>query len=149
MTRHEVKRLVEFAAGGYPGIQAREVTVIAETWYDPDMLGKLSFDMAMRSLKKAMIKTKYIPTVAEILEQYDIIREDQSRDKLVSNSQEKTSCGNCYKGAIIIVRKGVECGYRCPCALGENFNGWPMAPAKWITSDRSILFGEEVDDIPF
>jgi len=145
VNRKEIKSLIDLAAGGFPNIQGKELVLICNTW--EEMLGKLPYKLAREAVKKSLRKTKFFPVPSDILDEAESIKAEQER---APYEHRDNSCPNCDYGVVMLtLPNGTEAGYRCPCALGENYNGLPPAPGWVITSDRRVLQGEEMEDIPF
>lgn len=146
MNRKEIKSLIDLAAGSLPSIQKKELIEIGNTW--EEMLGFLPYQLARDAVKRVLRGARFWPTVSEILDAAEVIKEE--RQRRTYRPGEKTNCPNCEgMGFIAIMQDGEERYARCPCVAGENYSGLPMAPGWAITSDRSILQGQVVEDIPF
>lgn len=148
MNRREIQNLIKLAAGSFPNVQTKELTEIGNSW--EQMLGNLSYQQAHEALRRVLRTARFWPTVAEILDAVDAIAEERSRQTF--RPGQKSACPNCEgRGYISIMQAGEERYGRCPCAAGESYNGFPMAPSWAIVSDRRLVTaGTAVEDtIPF
>lgn len=145
MNRREIQNLIKLAAGSFPNVQTKELTEIGNSW--EQMLGNLSYQQAHEALRRVLRTARFWPTVAEILDAVGAIAEERQRQTFMPG--QKSACPNCEgSGYISIMQSGdEECYARCPCAAGEKYNGWPMAPSWAIVSDRSMIKnGQEVKE---
>lgn len=141
MIRQEIKKLVDFATGSFPNMQNKELVMIGNTW--EEMLGNLPYKLAREAVKNCLRKTRFFPNVADILDEAEAIKAEQER---ALYAPRENNCPNCDFGVVMLtLPNGTEAGYRCPCPLGNEYNGLPMAPGWVLTSDRRILQGEEVE----
>jgi hypothetical protein len=145
MTEQEVKKLVALSVGSFPSIQQKDLDQIKKTWVE--MLGKLPYQLAKDAVKNCLRKSRFFPNVADILDGADHIKTEQERRLYAPRDN---SCPNCDFGVVMLMlRDGTEAGYRCPCPLGNDYNGLPPVPGWALTSDRRMLQGEQIEDMPF
>ena len=148
MTDDEIKALVKTTAGNYPNIQARDLTHTTKLW--KDIFGRLPYDLFKAALYRTYDTAKFWPSVADIKEQVENVREERERRAFELKTN---SCPNCAGlGIILIQQGGEERAAKCLCAAGETYyNGLPPAPSWAIVSDRRLVTtGTEAEgEIPF
>jgi len=146
VTKQEIKNLITFAAANFPGMQNKELDETAKLW--AEMLGGLPLQQVKEALKKVLITAKFFPTIADIQGAIQSIKDDQRNTAF--QPLKKTGCSVCGGGGYITVLQEGEDRYcRCPCKAGDRLNGWTMAPSWATQTDRRILTGAQVDEIPF
>lgn len=65
MKKPEVARLLDFARECYPGFNCKSEKAMLDVW--TDMLGHVSFADGMAAMKKACQKSKYFPSIADVI----------------------------------------------------------------------------------
>ena len=145
MTRQQIKGLITLTVSNYPNIQGKDISGTGDLWLE--VFGKMDFSLFKEALLRTFDKAKFWPTIADIKEQIAIVIDDRNRRIY---ERRENNCPNCDFGVVMLtLADGTEAGYRCPCALGSEYNGLPPAPGWVLTSDRRILQGEDVGDLPF
>lgn len=71
MTKVEVAKLVAVLMGCYPGMQFPSGTVVAYETF----LAELELERAQRAVREVVRKSKFLPTIAEIMTAYEGQRE--------------------------------------------------------------------------
>jgi len=146
MNRREIQNLIKLAAGSFPNVQTKELTEIGNSW--EEMLGTYSYRQIHEALRRVLRTARFWPAVAEILNAVDAIAEERQRQAFTPG--QKSACSNCEgSGYIAIMQAGEERYARCPCAAGESYSGFPMAPSWAIVSDRSLVKSGNVVHVDF
>lgn len=98
MTKSEISELVKIAIAAYPNTKSSErMPLVASAWFN--CLHWMDYEFAKVALQKVMMKSKYFPTIA------DIVEEGRS---LMNYSQGTPTAEEAWSEVMKAIRKGIK-----------------------------------------